>query len=77
MQEDTPGDKAWEIFNLEYRLDDLPPLMTVFFHNIMDTYKQIFFFLWKLKCIESLIGQSWRNNQEFNQNFKISVSKMK
>jgi hypothetical protein len=30
MQEVSPGDKGWEIFSLDYRLDDLPPLMTVF-----------------------------------------------
>jgi gamma-tubulin complex component 3 len=66
MQEVSPGDKGWEIFSLDYRLDDLPPLMTVFTQDIMDAYKQIFFFLWKLKRIEHLLGQSWRKNQEFN-----------
>jgi gamma-tubulin complex component 3 len=51
--ESSPGDKGWEIFMLEYRVHDLAPLATVFTEDpIMEAYKKIFNFLWRLKRIE-------------------------
>jgi gamma-tubulin complex component 3 len=68
--ESSPGDKGWEIFMLDYRVQDLAPLATVFTDEIMESYKKIFNFLWRLKRIEHQLSQSWRTNQEHVQKFE-------
>jgi gamma-tubulin complex component 3 len=62
--ESSPGDKGWEIFMLDYRVNDLAPLATVFTEDLMKNYKKIFGFLWRLKRIEHQLSQSWRMHQE-------------
>lgn len=37
---------------LDYRVNDLSPLSTIFTEDIMNNYKKIFNFLWRLKRIE-------------------------
>lgn len=55
---------------LDYRVNDLSPLSTVFTEDIMQSYKKIFNFLWRLKRIEYLLSQSWRKNQEHSDKFE-------
>jgi hypothetical protein len=31
----SPGDRGWEIFQLDYRVDDLPVLTTIFPNEVM------------------------------------------
>jgi gamma-tubulin complex component 3 len=62
LLESSPGDKGWEIFMLDYRVKDLAPLATVFTDDIMENYKKMFSFLWRLKRIEHQLSQSWRIN---------------
>ena len=38
LLESSPGDKGWEIFMLDYRLSDLPPMATVFTEDLMQDY---------------------------------------
>ena len=55
---------------LDYRVNDLSPLSTVFTEDIMQSYKKIFNFLWRLKRIEHLLSQSWRKNSEHSEKFE-------
>ncbi|CDW82197.1 gamma-tubulin complex [Stylonychia lemnae] len=70
LLESSPGDKGWEIFMLDYRVNDLSPLSTVFTEDIMQSYKKVFNFLWRLKRIEYLLSQLWRKNQEHSDKFE-------
>lgn len=56
LLESSPGDKGWEIFMLDYRVNDLSPLSTVFTEEVMQAYKKIFNFLWRLKRVEHLLS---------------------
>ena len=49
---------------LDYRVNDLSPLSTVFSEEVMQGYKRVFNFLWRLKRIDHLLSQSWRQNQD-------------
>jgi gamma-tubulin complex component 3 len=55
---------------LDYRVNDLSPLSTVFTPDVMENYKKIFNFLWRLKRIEHSLSQSWRTNQEHVHKFE-------
>ena len=35
LLEASPGDRGWEIFQLDYRVNDLPVLMTIFSDDVM------------------------------------------
>jgi gamma-tubulin complex component 3 len=35
LMEASPGDRGWEIFQLDYRVDDLPVLTTIFPNEVM------------------------------------------
>lgn len=67
--ESSPGDKGWEIFMLEYRVHDLIPLATVFAPDIMENYKKVFNFLWRIKRVEHLLSQAWRMHMEYASKF--------
>lgn len=56
---------------LDYRVQDLPPIATVFTDEVMENYKKIFNFLWRLKRIEHQLSQSWRFNQANVQKFEM------
>jgi gamma-tubulin complex component 3 len=60
LLESSPGDKGWEVFSLDYNVSDLAPLSAVFTNDIMEAYKKIFNFLWRLKRIEHQLSNSWR-----------------
>jgi gamma-tubulin complex component 3 len=55
---------------LDYRVHDLPPLATVFTEDVMEDYKKIFSFLWRLKRIEHQLSSSWRLYKEHVQKFQ-------
>jgi gamma-tubulin complex component 3 len=76
LLESSPGDKGWEIFMLDYRVQDLAPLATVFTDDIMALYKKIFSFLWRLKRIEHQLSNSWRSYKENIHKFE-SIRGMK
>ena len=62
LLESSPGDRGWEIFLLDYRVNDLSPLSTIFSEEIMQKYLKIFNFLWRLKRVEHALSSSWRLN---------------
>lgn len=68
--ESAPNETGWEIFMLDYRVNDLAPLATVFTEPVMVSYKKIFNFLWRLKKIEHQLSQSWRTYKEHAHIFK-------
>jgi gamma-tubulin complex component 3 len=69
LLEVSPGEKGWEIFMLDYRVNDSAPLQTVFTSDIMNSYIKIFNFLWRLKKVEHSLINSWRMNMEHYAKF--------
>lgn len=59
LLEASPGDRGWEIFQLDYRVDDLPVLNTIFTDEVMIVFQKINNFLWKLKRVEHGLSTSW------------------
>lgn len=59
LLEASPGDRGWEIFQLDYRVNDLPVLMTIFSDDVMLAFQKINNFLWKLKRVEHGLSTSW------------------
>ena len=59
LLEANAGDRGWEIFQLDYRLNDLSALSTVFSEEVMIVFQKINNFLWKLKRVEHQLSQSW------------------
>lgn len=59
LMEASPGDRGWEIFQLDYRVDDLPALNTILTDNVMIVFQKINNFLWKLKRVEHGLSTSW------------------
>jgi len=53
-----PGDEGWDVFSLEYRVD--LPINTVLRKEVMESYLQLFNFLWRLKRIEYSLTSTWR-----------------
>ena len=51
LLEPQQGDRGWEIFQLDYKVNDLAPLSTIFTDEVMTNYLKIFSFMWKLKKI--------------------------
>jgi gamma-tubulin complex component 3 len=51
LLEPNQGDRGWEIFQLEYNVADLAPLLPIFSKEVMQAYLKIFSFLWKLKKV--------------------------
>lgn len=58
LLEQNPGDSGWEIFSLNYSVDE--PLNTILTPEVMFGYLKIFSFLWKLKRVEHTLSESWR-----------------
>ena len=52
LLEANAGDRGWEIFQLDYRLNDLSALSTIFSEEVMIVFQKINNFLWKLKRVE-------------------------
>ena len=52
LLEASPGDRGWEIFQLDYRLNDVSALSTIFSEEVMVVFQKINNFLWKLKRVE-------------------------
>jgi gamma-tubulin complex component 3 len=59
LLEPSPGDRGWEVFQLDYRVNDLPVLMTIFTDDVMLAFQKINNFLWKLKRVEHGLSTSW------------------
>jgi gamma-tubulin complex component 3 len=53
------GDRGWEVFQLDYRVNDLAPLSTIFTQEVMNDYLKIFSFMWKLKKIQHSLSVAW------------------
>jgi gamma-tubulin complex component 3 len=56
------GDRGWDVFLLEYQVDDVAPLQTIFTAEVMRNYLKIFHFLWKLKRVQHYLSVSWGLN---------------
>jgi len=69
LLESSPGEKGWETFMLDYKVDDLAPLQTIFSEDVMNGYIKIFNYLWKLKKVEHSLISSWRLNMAHNNKF--------
>jgi len=59
LLEASPGDRGWEIFQLDYRVSDLPVLSTIFSDEVMLVFQKINNFLWKLKRVDHGLSTSW------------------
>jgi gamma-tubulin complex component 3 len=59
LLEASPGDRGWEIFQLDYRVNDLPVLSTIFSDEVMIVFQKINNFLWKLKRVDHGLSTSW------------------
>lgn len=78
LLEASPGDRGWEIFQLDYRLSDVAALSTIFSEEVMVVFQKINNFLWKLKRVEHQLSQSWGLGVSyFNQFNKIQGMKNK
>ena len=76
LLEASPGDRGWEIFQLDYRLNDLSALSTIFSDDVMIVFQKINNFLWKLKRVEHGLSQSWGLGiAHFNEFSKIEGMK--
>lgn len=58
LLEASPGDVGWDIFVLDYHLDQ--PLNCVINKNSMKRYHEIFSFLWRLKRVEYSLSSAWQ-----------------
>lgn len=58
LLESNPGDNGWDIFSLDYHIDE--PINTIMTPNIVLGYLKIFNFLWKLKRVEHTLGECWK-----------------
>lgn len=54
LLESSAGDTGWEVFCLDYRIDQ--PLNTILNHKAMNNYLRIFNFLWRVKRVEYIIA---------------------
>jgi gamma-tubulin complex component 3 len=54
----SPGDKGWEVFSLDYKVD--APLTAVITPQAMVVYRQVFHLLWRLKRADMVLGGAWR-----------------
>ena len=59
LDEPSKGDRGWEIFLLDYKVNDLSPLSTIFTDEVMKSYEKIFRFMWRLKKITHQLSLSW------------------
>ncbi|KAI8805753.1 Spc98 family-domain-containing protein [Cladochytrium replicatum] len=58
LLEISHNDVGWDIFIINYILDD-PPLNAIFTSNVMVQYGKLFRFLWKLKHVEYVLAKDW------------------
>lgn len=56
----SPGDKGWEVFSLDYKVD--APLTAVITPQAMVIYRQVFHLLWRLKRADMVLGGAWRHH---------------
>jgi len=69
LLEQSPGDRGWEIFCLDYQVSNLPPLVSVFTPDVMMKYQRIFNFLWRLKRVDYALSTSWSQNMAHRLQF--------
>jgi gamma-tubulin complex component 3 len=55
---------------IDYRVHDLAPLATVFTEDVMNKYKKVFNFLWRIKRIEHQLSNTWRTYKEHIHKFE-------
>jgi gamma-tubulin complex component 3 len=65
LLEAQSGDRGWEVFQLDYKVNDLTPLCAIFTKEVMQNYLKIFSFLWKLKRIQHWLSISWGQNMAY------------
>ncbi|TIA96457.1 hypothetical protein E3P94_03328 [Wallemia ichthyophaga] len=58
MLEYTHGEIGWDVFTLEYRVDQ--PLDVILTPEVMSKYRRIFNYLWRLKRVESDLVKGWK-----------------
>lgn len=54
-----PNEPGWEIFVLDYTIEDHSPLKAVFSTGIVRQYHRLFQFLWRAKRMEHIVTKSW------------------
>lgn len=69
LLEANAGDRGWEIFQLDYKLNDLSALSTIFSEEVMIVFQKINNFLWKLKRVEHALNQSWGLGVAYHNEF--------
>jgi len=55
-----PGEKGWDIFSLDYFVEDSSPLKAIFTPGgTQRTYLRLFGFLWRAKRMEYMVSKNW------------------
>lgn len=57
LLEASPGDTGWEVFSLDYRVDQ--PIQTILTPGVMSKYVRLFSFVWRLKRAEAHLSHTW------------------
>ena len=58
------------MFQLEYKIQDVAPLSTIFTKDVIANYLKIFSFLWKLKKVQHYLSLSWGINMANQSEFR-------
>ena len=59
LLEHHPGETGWDIFCLDYVIEDSSPLKAIFSPAIFRSYLRLFQFLWRAKRMEHIVAISW------------------
>ncbi|KAJ1396767.1 gamma-tubulin complex component protein, partial [Ochromonadaceae sp. CCMP2298] len=70
LLEASPGDSGWEIFSLDYSIDQ--PLNAVVHPECIAKYRVAFHMLWRLKRVEWTLNSAWKRNSIFNHSHSRS-----
>ena len=55
------GETGWDIFCLDYYVEENEPLKAVFYPTINKSYLRLFQFLWRAKRMEYIVTKLWTN----------------
>ena len=54
-----PGETGWDIFCLDYVIEESSPLKAIFSPSVVRSYLRLFQFLWRAKRMEHVVAISW------------------
>ena len=75
LLETSPGDKGWDIFSLDYRVD--LPISTILNQTNMQKYLKIFNFLWRVKRVEQVFLSQIKSENQLHHLRSMSQHRLK